>query len=348
MSTTEAGSTSAVLTEAKPAAAGKSKAAWPLWKKLALAGVALIVVIALAVGLGVGLTRGKDGDDSDSDGDDSGDSDSDNSTADSSVWQPAVGASWQIILKYPIVLIDDSTEDLEPDTDIWDLDLYDNDKTVFDALRDAGKHVICYFSAGSWEDWRDDADDFAKSDLGKGLDGWEGENWLNVSSPNVRSIMKTRIKLASDKGCSAIDPDNVDGYQNDNGLGLTKADAVSYIKFLSAEAAQYNMSTGLKNAGDIIDDVLDYVHFSVNEQCIQYSECETFAAFIDADKPVFNIEYPDKAPKVSDKEKAVICSHAGKAKGSDKFSKVIKKMILDGWVEYCGSSETYATKTDTS
>ncbi|KAK7429650.1 hypothetical protein QQZ08_003845 [Neonectria magnoliae] len=342
------------MTEVKPAAAGKTKAAWPLWKKLTVAGVALAVVIAPAVGLGIGLTRGNDSDGDDGDGDSNSDnsnngndSSSDDDNNNSTVWQPAVGASWQIILKYPIALTDDSTDDLAPDTDIWDLDLYDNDKSVFDALRDAGKRVICYFSAGSWEDWRDDADDFAKADLGKDLDGWKGEKWLNVSSPEVRSIMKTRIKLASEKGCSAIDPDNVDGYQNENGLGLTEADAISYIKFLSAEAAQYNMSTGLKNAGDIIDDVLDHVHFSVNEQCIQYGECETFAAFIAADKPVFNIEYPDKAPKVSDKEKAVICSDTGKAKGSDKFSKVIKKMILDGWVEYCGSSKTYTTKTDT-
>lgn len=105
------------------------------------------------------------------------------------------------------------------------------------------------------------------------------------------------------------------------------------------------MSTGLKNAGDIIHDVLDVISFSVNEQCIEYGECDTFAAFITADKPVFNIEYPDSAPSVKAKTKDEICSHKGKAADSEGFSTVIKKMNLDGWVEYC-DGKTYTTKLE--
>lgn len=130
--------------------------------------------------------------------------------------------------------------------------------------------------------------------------------------------------------------------QNDNGLGLKKADSISYVKFLSAEAAKYGMATGLKNAGDIVSSVLSHVQFSVNEQCIEYSECETFAPFIKAGKPVFHIEYPDGAPKVKESDRKTICSHTGKAKGTDGFSTVIKKMNLDGWVMYC-SKKTYTT-----
>ncbi|KAI5462720.1 glycoside hydrolase superfamily [Mariannaea sp. PMI_226] len=332
--------------------AENTKTPWPLWKKLTLAGVSLAIVIGLAVGLGVGLTRHKGGgDSSNNDNSERSDSskDSASATTNANMWKPSVAASWQIVLKYPIALGDgDSTSGLEPNVGIWDLDLFDNDASTFAALRKAQKHVICYFSAGSWEDWRDDAKEFAKKDLGHALDGWEGEKWLNISSPSVRSIMQKRIKTASEKGCHAIDPDNVDGYQNKNGLGLTKADSISYMKFLSTEAAKYNMSTGLKNAGDIIPSVLKYLHFSVNEQCIQFGECDTFSPFIRDNKPVFNIEYPDGAPKVKDSKKKVICGTTGNAAGSDKFSKVIKKMNLDGWVEYCGDSKTYTTKTDQS
>lgn len=93
---------------------------------------------------------------------------------------------------------------------------------------------------------------------------------------------------------------------------------------------------GLKNAGDIIPDVLPIVDFSVNEQCIQYGECKTFKPFIDAQKPVFNIEYPDDAGnKLSTETVNHYCSGTGDAEGSEDFSKVIKKMNLDGWVEYC-------------
>ncbi|KAL4728973.1 hypothetical protein ACLX1H_003379 [Fusarium chlamydosporum] len=312
----------------------KSGSKWPLWKKLVLVGIFLIIVIPLSVGLGVGLTRGKNNDDND-DGDDDSNPDTPgtipNNTA---LWQPEVGASWQIILLKPIN--DDVKNNIIPDVDIFDLDLYDNDASTFTALQKLGKKVICYFSAGSWEDWRDDEGDFDKADIGKELDGWPGEKWLNISSPNVRGIMKKRIEMASKKGCNAIDPDNVDGFQNDNGLKLTQNDTISFVKFLAETAASFNMSTGLKNAGSVIPDVISDVHFSVNEQCVEYSECDTFAPFIDHGKPVFHIEYPKGAGKdVSAKKSGEICSTKGKADGSKDFSTVIKKMNLDGWVEYC-------------
>jgi hypothetical protein len=106
-----------------------------------------------------------------------------------------------------------------------------------------------------------------------------------------------------------------------------------------------NMSMGLKNAGNIIPQVLPVVDFSVNEQCVEYGECETFKAFIDAGKPVFHIEYPGAAGSelAADTVKH-FCGREGDADGSDGFSTVLKKMNLDGWVEYCdGTVEATAT-----
>lgn len=182
---------------------------------IAAASVLIIVAVGLGVGLGVGLTRGN-GDGGDDGGNDDGTTDGDGEetstprSATTKKWAPQIGDTWQIVLKNPIDL--GSGDDIDPDVAIYDLDLYDNDAQTFQTLQDAGKKVICYFSAGSWENWRDDKDDFDDADLGKPLDGWPGERWLNVSSPSVRSIMKTRIRVASQKGCDAIDPDNVDGY----------------------------------------------------------------------------------------------------------------------------------------
>jgi len=321
----------------------KPKRSWSLRRKLLVAVIAIVFVIALAVGLGVGLTRGRgDGDDDGGDGDD-GSGDLPESGPDrESAWQPGAGVSWQIVLLQPIK-VESNVDDLKPDVEVYDLDLFDNDIETFKTLQDGGKKVICYFSAGSWENFREDKDEFDEDDLGKELDGWPGERWLNLSSSSVRDIMKKRIKIAWQKGCDAIDPDNVDGYQNDNGLGLTADDSIDFMRFLSEEAKSYKMAIGLKNAGDIIPDVIDFVDFSVNEQCIEYSECETFAAFIEADKPVFNIEYPEGAPRdISTKVKDEICSQRGKARGTEDFSIVIKKMDLDGWVEYC-DGDTFST-----
>ena len=107
------------------------------------------------------------------------------------------------------------------------------------------------------------------------------------------------------------------------------------------------MSTGLKNAADLISSVLHYVHFSVNEECVLYSECDMFSPFIKAGKPVFHIEYPSGAPnKMSTSDVTEICSHSGNATGTEGFSTVIKKLKLDGWVEYCNSSKTFTTEVE--
>lgn len=95
------------------------------------------------------------------------------------------------------------------------------------------------------------------------------------------------------------------------------------------------MTMGMKNGGSITKQVLSHVGFCINESCIQYSECDLYAPYIEAGKPVFNIEYPVGAPKVKNADKGRICSVTGAAKGSKGFSKVIKKMNLDTWVMYC-------------
>ncbi|RTE85083.1 hypothetical protein BHE90_000330 [Fusarium euwallaceae] len=251
------------------------------------------------------------------------------------LWKPKVGTPWQIILSQVLTIPKGGVKNLKPNVPIYDVDLFENSKQTFDALHKAGKYVICYFSAGSWENWRDDRNSFQKKDLGKTLSGWPDEKYVNINSPSVRTIMAKRIKLAADKGCDAIDPDNLDGYQADNGLGLTEADTISYVKFLSKEAAKYRMTTGMKNGGSITKQVLPYVGFCINESCIQYSECDLYAPYIKAGKPVFNIEYPAGAPNVKAADKRRICSVTGAAKGSNGFSKVIKKMNLDTWVAYC-------------
>ncbi|KAK5987402.1 hypothetical protein PT974_11529 [Cladobotryum mycophilum] len=313
----------------------KHKQSWPLWKKLVLVvgAILVVIVIALSVGLAVGLKKAKGGDGHSNSGSD-GSNDPGHPRIGpnrTTTWQPKVNATWQIVLKGAIKI--DNTA--SPDVDVWDLDVFDNDVQTFKALQDAGKKVICYFSAGSWEDFRPDKDKFDESDLGKPLDGWPHERWLNLSSASVRNVMKERIRLAWSKGCDAIDPDNVDGYQNNNGLGLTKQDSIDYMKFLHKEASSFHMAVGLKNAGDIIPDLLDVIDFSVNEQCAQYTECETFSAFIKAGKPVFHIEYPSGAPKIDPKKAGELCSNAGIGTGSANFSTVLKKMELDGFVQYC-------------
>jgi Glycoside-hydrolase family GH114 len=123
-----------------------------------------------------------------------------------------------------------------------------------------------------------------------------------------------------------------DPQNNDNGLGLTTTDSINFLTFLSSKAAAAGLSIGLKNAGEIVSKVLPVVQFSVNEQCVQYSECSTFAPFVSAGKPVFHIEYPSETNSAT---AAQFCGTSGKAAGASGFSTVIKNLNLDGWVKYC-------------
>ncbi|GAM83051.1 hypothetical protein ANO11243_010370 [Dothideomycetidae sp. 11243] len=263
------------------------------------------------------------------------------------IWHPAPSTPWQIVLQNPLRL-PASTTPVVPDVPIYNIDLFTNTPSTISRLRSHGKKVICYFSAGTYEPDRPDSHLFAKEDLGKGLPEWPGERWVRTGSPAIRKIMSDRIALAKQKGCDAVDPDNVDGYDNDNGLGLTRADAVSYVRFLAAEAHKHGMACSLKNAGGIIHDVLDVVQFAVVEQCVLYNECKIYQPFIRQGKAVLHIEYPPGLTfggtgKDSEGEVKKFCN----AKDTGGFSTVLKKMNLDGWVRYCDGTEAN-TPMDTS
>ncbi|KAH8687191.1 glycoside hydrolase superfamily [Tricladium varicosporioides] len=255
--------------------------------------------------------------------------------------QTSLAADFNVGQKFQIILSGQPNTNvaLTPDAAVWDIDLMtDNADVAIANMKDAGKIVICYFSAGTVESYRQDANKFTNADKGKVLPEWPNEKWVNLKSANVRSIMKARIQMAKDRGCDAIDPDNVDAYQNDNGLGLTKQDSVDFMKYLASTAAGMGMKTGLKNALAIISDVQSVVSFAVNEQCAQYNECTAYHNFIAAGKPVFHIEYPAKTPAAGQNPSFTAAERNTICKAAAGFSTVLKAIGLDGWVMYCDGS----------
>ncbi len=177
------------------------------------------------------------------------------------------------------------------DVDLWDLDLFDTRDAVFSAIEDTT--LICYFSAGSWEDWRDDAEEFPAAAIGTTLEGWEGENWLDIRDATVRSIMGVRMDHAVERGCDGVDPDNVDGYTQNSGFDLSYDDQLDYNRFLAEAAHERGLLVALKNDLDQLEDLAAAFDFAVNESCAEYDECARLAAFTDQGKPVLHIEYVD-------------------------------------------------------
>jgi hypothetical protein len=179
------------------------------------------------------------------------------------------------------------------DAEVYDIDLFDAPNAVIAALHARGRRVIGYFSAGTSESFRSDFGEFQPSDLGTPLADYPEERWLDIRSDNVRRIMLARLDLAASRGFDGVEPDNVDGYANDNGHALTAADQLAFNRFIANEAHLRGLSVGLKNDLDQIVDLVAYFDFAVNEQCFEFAECDLLRPFIDAGKPVFSAEYAD-------------------------------------------------------
>lgn len=201
-------------------------------------------------------------------------------------WAPALTDTWQIQLTGRL--------NTSYAVTAYDFDLFDTPQATIDALKAQGRRVICYFSAGSSEDWRPDFNQFTEADQGVALSGWAGERWLDTRSANVRRIMQARMDLALSKGCDAVDPDNVDGYSNSTGLPLTAETQLDYNRFLAAEAHARGLAVGLKNDVGQVAELAASFDFAINEQCFQYRECGAYTAFTGQGKPVFQIEYATK------------------------------------------------------
>lgn len=206
----------------------------------------------------------------------------------SDIWQPTPGTSWQWQLSGKI--------DTSFDVDMYDIDLFDTPQSTIELLHENGRIVICYFSAGSYENWRTDAAQFPAAVLGNTLDGWPDERWLDIRQlSQLEPIMTARLDLAVSKGCDGVEPDNVDGYANDSGFPLSAQDQLDYNIWLATEAHARKLSIGLKNDLDQISDLVGYFDWALNEQCYQYDECEMLRPFTDADKAVFGVEYQGNA-----------------------------------------------------
>ncbi|KAF2967805.1 hypothetical protein GQX73_g5733 [Xylaria multiplex] len=281
-----------------------------------------VVTLALGLGLGIGLSCAA------CPGPKPASTSSPTPSSKASIIQPSVGTTWDYPLGFPL-----TTSNVNSSTVFYPVDLENTSANTIAALKSAGHTVVCYFSAGSVEDYREDAGDFPAAAIGNTLDGWPDEKWLDIRNAKVREVMATRIASAASKGCVGVDPDNIDGYTNNPGFDLTEDDTVDYVQYLAKMAHDAGLAYGLKNAGAIVDRVVDVAQWAINEECAEYEECADWAPFVKAGKPVFHVEYTkdDDATSVSASKLAKACA----ADGQSGFSSIIKHYSLDDWIIYC-------------
>ena len=215
--------------------------------------------------------------------------------------------------------------DYSLDVDIYNLDLFDTDPAIISQLHERGIFVMCYFSAGSYEDWRSDANQFPVEVLGNPMENWAGETWLDIRRIDLLNpIIEARLDLAVQKECDGVDPDNVNGYQNDTGFPLTPEDQIAYNIYLSTQAHARGLLIGLKNDFDQIPQLVQYFDWALSEECFYYDECDQLQRFIEMGKPVFAIEY-----QLSPKQ---FCPQAQ----AMQFNALLKNIELDAFSIPCG------------
>ena len=211
---------------------------------------------------------------------------------------------------------------------IWDVDIDSLEDYEVTRLLSSGKKLICYINVGSLENDRGDHFLFPKNTIGNIYPGWSDERFVDIRNNKVRRIMVKRIKESYKRGCSAIEPDNIDSYTYNTGFKLTQKDEIEYIKFLSYKVHSLNMSFALKNNGDILPKIIDLFDFAIVESCVNYNECNLFTSFIKRNKPVFAVEYTTPGEEGG-------CDYHSTQKQLNDACKILNKLKFEGIIKTC-------------
>ena len=241
------------------------------------------------------------------------------------LWTPTPTTEpWQLQLQGRV--------DTSLEASMYDVDGQETPASKVDKIHARGAKAVCYFSAGTYENWRPDRKRFPKRMIGRKLPDWEGERWLDIRKRDaLLPIMRDRMEACAAKGFDGIDPDNVDAYTHPTGFPLTGADQLRYNRALAAAAHDLGLAIGLKNDLAQIPKLVDYFDFAVNEQCFQYHECGRVRPFIRAGKAVFNVEY--------ELSRSQFCRRAQELQ----FSSIRKRLTLRAWRTTCSPRSSSKT-----
>jgi hypothetical protein len=229
-------------------------------------------------------------------------------------WVPALGNQpWQWELDHPLKLSsasDMGTDDTlpggqrAPDPVIYDIDGIINPASTVAALHHLAKHVVCYVEVGAAGNYYTAPAEGvsttyyrqlqAAGEFGRKVPGYP-EYYLDIKSAKTVSIIESMIdRQCADKGFDAVETDIDDEYNDGNGLGLTKADEVTYMTTLAHYLHGLGLGWWIKNPDDTGDDYATTMYpladAVLTEQCNQYSTCGALSAYVHH-KAVFNAEY---------------------------------------------------------
>jgi len=103
--------------------------------------------------------------------------------------------------------------------------------------------------------------------------------------------MQARVQMCARKGFDAVEPDLLDGYENDTGFPITAAQQITYNRMIADLAHASGLTVAQKGDVDQSAELQPYFDWTLNEQCGQYNECGPLSAYTAAGKAVWIVEY---------------------------------------------------------
>ena len=242
-----------------------------------------------------------------------------------SYWEPGQLTSWAYVIgeAYPLqipVPVGSSTADVQVvDADLGDADGLTSSCTSpsvapcpapdasiessVAAIHAYGGKALCYMEVGSAENYRSDYSEFSSSIIGDTMQGYSDEQYIDINDLNspagpsgltLGQIMINRINLCREEGFDGIETDIDDSYTDSTGFSISLSDEETYMSWIADEAHSLGLAWFLKNGindDSFISDMQPLAQGTVNEQCWQYSECSALEPFVQAGKPILNVEY---------------------------------------------------------
>jgi len=232
------------------------------------------------------------------------------------LWHPRPGTAWQWQLTGAL--------DTSVDVPVYDVDGFATDASTVARLHELGRHVICYLDVGGWEEYRSDAAAYPTSVLGKRIDGWPAERWVDIRQlALVGPILESRIAMCAGKGFDAVEADQIELTGNDTGFPISEDDQLRFARWMAAAVHAHGMSVALKNDVEQAQELEPTFDLAINEECVRYDECLPLQKFLRNGKAVLHVEY--------DLEPSAFCPRT-RALG---FSSMRKDRQLSAWRQPC-------------
>jgi hypothetical protein len=168
--------------------------------------------------------------------------------------------------------------------------------------------------------------------LGKPDGGWKGERWLDVTQTQIlEPIMTARLQMCKAKHFDGVDPDNMDGYQNNTGFkDITYAKQLAYDTWVATEAHALGLTADEKGDNGQVADLSKVFDYAVTEQCFVQGWCNEFAVYTARNALVIDVEYNVPQARFTSKACADVAKYDENA--------ILKHLGLNAWIVTCPAS----------